>query len=404
MAQIIKKTNKKGEMYYKIRVSCGYINGKHITKSMTFKPQSTSLRKIEKEVAKAAMVFEDKCHEVSTEAILANKMTFRDIAEKWLDFEIIKGELKKGTLEVYKGMRKRIYEYLGDMPLTDINRGHIQDFILILAQGKDGQKPLMQKTQKNYLAFISKTCSYAVKYNYLVHSPCSEIDVCHTEAKERCPYTLEEEIELLKKFDEHKVSAQIKAYYMLLIYLGLRSGEGLGIQWSDIDFKSGVVSIRKNLQYQNASTGIYLTTPKTKRSVRRLQLPDKVLALLPQVLSEQQKVKAIIGDSWHENNLVFTTWDGQPVSPRYPYTWLKRFCNKHEIPFKGLHSFRHALVTNLIYENENVATVSSIVGHSNPNVTLGIYTHEIAEHTIAGCNTFSKLIEQKHEEPNEATG
>ena len=45
----------------------------------------------------------------------------------------------------------------------------------------------------------------------------------------------------------------------------------------------------------------------------------------------------------------------------------------------------------------NIATVSSIVGHSNPNITLGIYTHEIKASTAAGCDTMSNLIAQAKE-------
>ena len=45
----------------------------------------------------------------------------------------------------------------------------------------------------------------------------------------------------------------------------------------------------------------------------------------------------------------------------------------------------------------NIATVSSIVGHSNPNITLGIYTHEIKAATAAGCDAMSNLIAQAKE-------
>ena len=64
---------------------------------------------------------------------------------------------------------------------------------------------------------------------------------------------------------------------------------------------------------------------------------------------------------------------------------------------KGLHNFRHALVTNLVHERTDIATVSSIVGHSNPNITLGIYTHEIKEATARGCDTISNLLKERME-------
>ena len=45
----------------------------------------------------------------------------------------------------------------------------------------------------------------------------------------------------------------------------------------------------------------------------------------------------------------------------------------------------------------DIATVSGIVGHSNPNITLGIYTHEIKEATARGCDTISNLLKERME-------
>ncbi len=79
------------------------------------------------------------------------------------------------------------------------------------------------------------------------------------------------------------------------------------------------------------------------------------------------------------------------------YTWLQIFCERENLPFKGLHNFRQALVTNLVHERTDIATVSGIVGHSNPNITLGIYTHEIKEATARGCDTISNLLKERME-------
>ena len=184
---------------------------------------------------------------------------------------------------------------------------------------------------------------------------------------------------------------------MLLMYLGLRKGEALAIEWKDIDIRSQTVFIRRNSVYQNSGTGVYTTTPKTKGSIRNLKLPREIIDLLPHLKAEQERTKLEVGDNWVENDRLFTTWNGEPMRPGRPYTWLRKFCERESLPFKGLHSFRHALVTNLVHTNTDVATVSSIVGHANPNITLGIYTHEIKAATAAGCDAMSNLIAQAKE-------
>lgn len=394
MAQIIKKTNKKGETVYQIRVSCGYdYKGRQRTKSMTYKPKAKSPKQIEKEVQKQAILFEQQC----SEQPIQQKIKFADLADEWLAFETEKGKLKIGSLEVYKGLRERTYNYLGHMYIENITRKVVQKFIFALAKGADGKKPLKQKTQKNYLAFVSNAFTYAVKNEYIKESPCKAIEVTETESEERDPYTLDEEVALLKKLNEKGAPTHYKVFFMLLIHLGMRKGEALAIEWKDIDFSAKSVFIRRNSQYRNSNTGVYTTLPKTKGSIRCLKLPDEIIDLLPKLKAEQYELKKNVGDNWVEHDRLFTTWNGEPMRPNRPYTWLQKFCERENLPFKGLHNFRHALVTNLVHERTDIATVSSIVGHSNPNITLGIYTHEIKEATARGCDTISNLLKERME-------
>ena len=394
MAQITKKTNKKGETVFQIRVSCGYdYKGRQRTKSMTYKPKAKSPKQIEKEVQKQAILFEQQC----SEQPLQQKIKFADLADEWLAFETEKGKLKIGSLEVYKGLRERTYNYLGHMYIENITRKVVQKFIFALAKGEDGKKPLKQKTQKNYLAFVSNAFTYAVKNEYIKESPCKAIEVTETESEERDPYTRDEEVALLKKLNEKGAPTHYKVFFMLLIHLGMRKGEALAIEWKDIDFSAKSVFIRRNSQYRNSSTGVYTTLPKTKGSIRCLKLPDEIIDLLPKLKAEQEELKKNVGDNWVEHDRLFTAWDGNPMHPSRPYNWLKNFCERENLPFKGLHNFRHALVTNLVHERTDIATVSSIVGHSNPNITLGIYTHEIKEATARGCDTISNLLKERME-------
>ena len=62
-----------------------------------------------------------------------------------------------------------------------------------------------------------------------------------------------------------------------------------------------------------------------------------------------------------------------------PYLWLKELCDKNNLRFCDLHSFRHAHASILIHAGVDVATVSADLGHSNSMTTLGIYTHEFQE-------------------------
>ena len=133
---------------------------------------------------------------------------------------------------------------------------------------------------------------------------------------------------MLKKLDEREVPTHYKVFFMLLIHLGMRKGETLAIEWKDIDLDAKSVFIRRNSQYRNSRTGVFTTLPKTKGSICCLKLPDEIIDLLPKLKAEQKELKRNVGDNWVEHNRLFTTWNGEPMRPNRPYTWLQKFCER----------------------------------------------------------------------------
>ncbi len=62
-----------------------------------------------------------------------------------------------------------------------------------------------------------------------------------------------------------------------------------------------------------------------------------------------------IGDKWIENDRLFTKWNGLPMNAQTPYGWLKVFCENHDFPFYGIHTFRHFYASALINEGVDAA-------------------------------------------------
>lgn len=83
------------------------------------------------------------------------------------------------------------------------------------------------------------------------------------------------------------------------------------------------------------------------------------------------------------------------MHPNTPYTWLKRFCERHGLKFKGLHSFRHTVATQSIANGEDIKSVSAVLGHSNPGVTLNTYAHAVRKATVRTLNNWGNMIEKR---------
>lgn len=394
MATIQKRKNKSGELSFLIRVSLGYDNqNRQLIKSMTYKPEKElTERQAIKEANRQAVLFEDKCQVYS----LSNRrVKFQTLAEEWLLLVEQTQEMKPATIVRLKGMQERTYEAIGNIYIDKLTYRQIQSFILSLAKDGVNQrtgKGLSQKTQKHYLTFISDVMRYALKCGLTSSNPCRDITTVKTEVKEKDIYSLEEMKCLLSRIN-NKASTDYQVFFNLLAYCGLRRGEALGIEYKDIDFDTGMLSIVRTSNY-NRDKGVYTSTPKTKSSIRYLYLQPHILQLIEQ-LKEEQKIQAEkIGDLWVENDRLFVTWCGKPMHPNTPYTWLERFCKCEEIPFKGLHSFRHTVATQTITNGVDIKTVSSFLGHSQTSTTLNIYAHAVQKSSVKALNLMANLLEE----------
>ena len=155
-------------------------------------------------------------------------------------------------------------------------------------------------------------------------------------------------------------------YFKLLASTGLRKSEALALTWSDIDFINGVIDVNKTLAV-GLDNKVQVQPPKSKSSIR--QVP--ISANLANVLNEYKNSEKILSAK------VFHTYTGKYLSLSKPMKWLEAIYNKAPKDLKHItvHGFRHTFATLLISEtNVKPKTVQMLLGHSNIQMTLDIYT------------------------------
>lgn len=377
---------------YKITVSCGYdTTGKQIRRHMTWKPAPNMTKKqIEKELQRQAVLFEEQCQGL---AVVAN-IKFQTFAEQWFA-DYAEKELKAQTVSRYKRFAPRTYAAIGHLRLDRITSVHIQKFINNL--GEDGVNQttggkLSPKTIHHYLSFVSTIFNYAVRMHLVKENPCRNVYTPKQEQVERDCYTLEEAQQFLDLLQYEPLEYQ--SFFTLAIYGGFRKGELLGLEWKDIDFESGVVSIRRTSLFTKEN-GVYTDTPKTKGSQRSLKLPVEVLAVLRKYRAEQNERRLKMGDQWHNHDRLFTAWNGEPMGNSTPYHWLLGFCERTGMRRVNIHSFRHLNASLLINSGVDVRTVSASLGHSNTSTTLNIYAHTFAEAQAKASEAVANALDFK---------
>ena len=362
---------KRGDSYL-IRVSCGYdVNGKHKEQSMTWKPDEGMTKKqIEKELNRQAVMFEESVnHGFKTSA-----MKFQELAEEWFE-NYAKNALRSTTYERMLQLTQRVYPAIGHLRIDKITARHLQGFVNSLAKegaNEKTDKPLASKTIRHNLSFISDVFRYAVRMDLVSDNPCRKVTIPKGEVKEKPIYSQEEIAQLLTAINGE--DTKYRAFFYLIAYSGFRRSEMLGLEWKDIDFKNNIISIKRTSNY-TSERGIYTDTTKTKRSKRVLKISPYIMGILKELKDEQDEEALRLGDKWVESDRLFVEWNGEPMNNQTPYGWLKEFCEKNDMPFYGIHSFRHFAASALISSGLDVVTVSGALGHCNSGTTLNVYAH-----------------------------
>lgn len=152
---------------------------------------------------------------------------------------------------------------------------------------------------------------------------------------------------------------------VFLFMTGMRIGEATAIQWSDIDFESGILKIEKNLYYKNLDDYRFVET-KTKASDRQIVLDSDTLTLLREWKEVQQSVV--------KTGFVMS-YNGHPTQKHTLSHAITRYSGLAGVHRIRIHALRHSHASLLISMGENPLIIKERLGHEEIETTLGTYGH-----------------------------
>ena len=253
------------------------------------------------------------------------------------------------------------------------------------------EKPLSAKTVLHYHRLISSILSTAVEWGILFANPCERVKTPRVEHKE--PKYLDEVqaavlLDLLESED-----TLYKTAIRFLLFTGLRRGEALGLNWSDIDFDNRTMQVCRSSLYL-PDKGIFEDDTKNRTSNRVIKLPLTAINDLKQYRACQRQNRLIMGDRWQESDRIFTTSEGAPLHPDTLSRWFSKFVAAHsdKLPPITLHSLRHTNATLQIAGGVPITTVSKRLGHADTTTTGKIYAHAIKSADEAAAETLENIL------------
>lgn len=182
-----------------------------------------------------------------------------------------------------------------------------------------------------------------------------------------------------------------KELLTLIMYTGMRRGEACGLEWDDINFENKTIIIRRN-SYYLPGQGIYTDTPKTKQSRRVLAIGDKAITILQELKHHQSEIKKQAGSGWIDTGRLFTCDNGLPINPSTITKFFHKFVEEHNLPQCCVHTLRHTNASLLIAAQTPITTVAGRLGHSNPEITLRYYAHQISDENRKAAAAIEDII------------
>ncbi len=329
--------------------------GKQIFKNVLGKTQAEAKEKLKKASADSQKL----------DLAKQGKYTVGTWMDVWFE-NVAKIKVRPSSHQTYKGyIDNHIKPSIGKIPLEKLTTMELQKFYRkLLTKGrveriesKDQPKGLSAKTVRNINQVISSAMDFAIAQKIILENPCKAVALPKIEHKEMQTIPAEQ---LQAFLQEAKATGVYEMYYIELA-AGLRRGKLLGLKWEDIDMKQGIIRVRR--QVSRIDGKIVEAPLKAKNSYRTVTISPQAIEVL-----KTQKMKT-------NDQYVFPSPNGGPISPDSVNNMLKRILERAGIPKDRFHDLRHTFATLALQNGVDIKTVSGMLGHFSAGFTLDTYAH-----------------------------
>ena len=283
-------------------------------------------------------------------------MTFKSFVDLYT--ADMKTRLKENTWATKDHIiRTKLLPYFGRLKMCNITAQQIITWQNEMLNHKDekGQpySPVYLKTVHNQLSAIF---NHAVRFYDLHSNPAAKAGNMGTEERREMLFWTKEEYQ---KFAEEMMDKPVSYYaFQMLYWTGIREGELLALTPADFDFERGTVKISKT--YQRLKGQDVITSPKTKKSNRTIQMPDFLCQEMQEFFKMQYGLK--------KKDRIFT------VTKSYLHHEMDRGAKAAAVKRIRIHDLRHSHISLLIEMGFSAVAIADRVGHESIEITYR-YAH-----------------------------
>lgn len=342
-------------------------------------------------------------------------MTLGQYLDKWLAFR--KSKLAPKTYHSYYcEIERHIKPHIGNILLQELEAIDLQEYYYKMeiegrikpedikgrkkkddkeeAPNKEVSPGLSQRTIYYHHRIISTALKQAAKWKMIPYNPAQLVDA---------PTYKEKEMSFLRKTELEKFFKAIKEHsdYPVIytaVMTGMRQGELLGLRWRDVDFETGIINVRQQLQYVPGE-GYFFKSPKSTKSIRSIPMQLPLSKMFRDIKKAQENYRIVeltkliektennyteedLKIIYNDNDLVFCQDNGKPWDAGNITNRFKELARGFGRPELRFHDLRHTFAALCIAANIAMEKLQKFLGHEKITTTIDMYGH-IPEDTLS---------------------
>lgn len=280
-------------------------------------------------------------------------MTFQNLYEIYM--EDMTARLKQSTLLTKKTvLQTHILPFFGSKPINEIKASDVRRWQAKLMSSPNNYS---QTYLKKINTELNSIINYAKRFYDLNTNPCGKAGTIGKAKAEEMDYWTYDEYIAFREGVKDKPLSYI--CFEVLYWTGMREGELLALSPADIDLDNKIISI--NRTYQRIGGKDVFTSPKTRKSKRKIPIPDFLCQELSDYIQSRYMLDA--------DERLF------PVTKSYLSHEMIRGCKNTGVKKIRIHDVRHSHASLLINQGCDALMLADRLGHEKVSTTLNTYSH-----------------------------
>ncbi len=353
------KDKKRNTWYFRVYVEDKFGNSKQISRS-GFKTKG--------------LAKEEELKFLSDSQNDYSNLTFQELYNIFIKSKTqsLKPQSIRSTLSRYEN---HILPYFKDYKINKIDNKEYLDW-----KEKILKKQFSYKYNSNLHGCMVSILNYAMDFYNLEKNIASKVG--NFSKKE---YFVKVDFWIYEEFIQFSKSVDDELYstlYKILYYTGMRLGECLALDWNDI--KGNYIDVNKTLAKGKNNGDYIITSPKTRKSIRRIQLDNESINIL-------NNLKVFYQSHIGFNEKWFVFGGLNPLSQTTVGRRKDEYCLKANVKRIRIHDLRHSHATLLLSKGVPITVISKRLGHADMTMTLNTYSHLIPEDEDKAINIINEI-------------